>query len=117
MSKTDSVRRIARRGYWREADARVVVDAWRQSGDSLAEFGRRYGVRSRRIAWWAARLPEAGPVEFDFHPVKLTGELGRSQDEKLEVELRDGSVIRLPVGFSLEDLRRVLDALEWRERC
>lgn len=117
MARTASVRQIAKRGYWREVDARVVVDAWRQSGDSLAEFGRRHGVRSRRVAWWAARLPEAGPVDFQFHPVKLTGELGRSQDEKLEVELRDGSVIRLPGGFSLEDLRRILDALEGRERC
>jgi hypothetical protein len=39
-----AVFRVATRRYWREADARVMVEAWRQSGTSLSAFIRRYGV-------------------------------------------------------------------------
>ena len=40
-----AVVRVAARRYWREADARVVVEAWRRSGESLSPFARRYRVR------------------------------------------------------------------------
>jgi hypothetical protein len=36
------------RGYWREADGRVMVDAWRRSRLSLRAFAQRYGDTVRR---------------------------------------------------------------------
>ena len=44
-----AVVRVAGRRYWREAEARVVVGAWRRSGESLSAFARRYRVHGTRI--------------------------------------------------------------------
>ena len=42
--------------YWREPEARRVIDAWRQSGESVAAFGRRHGINVKRLRWWSQRL-------------------------------------------------------------
>ena len=54
-----AVLRVAARRYWREADARVVVEAWRRSGESLSTFARCYRVHDKRIARWASRMEPA----------------------------------------------------------
>jgi hypothetical protein len=33
--------------YWREEDARTLLTAWRASGLSAVEFGRRHGLSAR----------------------------------------------------------------------
>lgn len=114
MSRLQAVVRAARRVYWREADARVVVNAWRDSGDTLASFCRRYGVKRARVARWAKEMAVAEAVRF--HPVAVVPPEG-AREAFLELELPGGAIIRLPVGFDVEDLRRVLSALAERERC
>jgi len=39
----------APRKYWREPDARAVLDAWRASGLRLSEFARERGLGSKRL--------------------------------------------------------------------
>ncbi len=65
-----AVLRVAKRRYWREADARVIVEAWRRSEASLSTVARRYGVHGKRIARWAPRL-ESPRSAVRFHPVRL----------------------------------------------
>lgn len=45
---------------WTIADARMVLDEWRRSGDSMAVFARKHGVPPPRLYWWKKRL--ASPV-------------------------------------------------------
>jgi hypothetical protein len=59
----------SRRRYWREADARLVVDAWRQSGLLMAEFAKLHGVQAKRLSRWAQRLQTSLPP-VTFHPVQ-----------------------------------------------
>jgi hypothetical protein len=115
MAGSNGLRRVARRPYWREADARVVVDAWRDSGESLASFGGRHGVSPRRLARWATRLK--GGREVRFHPVRLVEPPTQAEDRSLAIELPGGETVRLPTGFELDDLRRVLAALAERHGC
>ena len=102
---TASVQRL----YWREADAQVVVDAWRQSGLSLVDFARRQAVHPRRVARWARRLPATPAVRF--HPVQL---VERSSpilpDSKLELVFADGRLVRVPAELAAGALRHVLEA-------
>ena len=56
MSRRSEVAQISRRGYWKEADARVVVEAWRSGGETLSKFAARYGVDAKRIARWEGRV-------------------------------------------------------------
>jgi transposase-like protein len=55
MRRTPTVRVVAAGGYWRESTARVMADAWRGSGETVAAFARRHGVNRRRLARWVRR--------------------------------------------------------------
>ena len=107
--------------YWREREARTVVEAWRQSGQSLSRFAREQGVRAPRILRWAARL-EVRPSgrAVDFQPVRLIEAAGvatRAAVEPIEVVLSDGRRVRVPEGFAAAELARVLAVLEGRAAC
>jgi hypothetical protein len=110
MARKAAVVQSAGRRYWKEAEARVVVVAWRQSGESLTAFARRRGVHPRRLARWARRLEGAertGAVRF--HPVRLVAPAAR--EARIEIVLGGGVEVRVPSGFATEDLRRVLEVV------
>ena len=56
MRRKPTVGVVAASGYWRESTARVMVDAWRGSGETVAAFARRHGVDRRRLARWVRRV-------------------------------------------------------------
>jgi len=120
MAKRDEVRRVAGRRYWREGEAGLVVAAWRRSGESLAAFARRHGIAGQRLKRWARRLGEPR-MGVRFHRVRLV-ERGVTQalqrtSAPIEIEWTPGRRVRVLPGFSAEDLTRVLEVLEARERC
>lgn len=117
MTDESTVRRMARRRYWREADARIVLEGWRASGSALREFCEKHGLSRQRVARWASRVSRP-PQALRFHPVRVV-DPGRGPAEQglIEIELRGGETIRLPPSFALEDLRHVFEALGERERC
>jgi transposase-like protein len=41
---------------WSEDEARRVIDAWRESGETVAAFARREGLVAHRVYWWRGRL-------------------------------------------------------------
>jgi hypothetical protein len=112
-----NVRRVARRRYWRESDARVIVEAWRRSGEGLVQFARRYRVAPRRVERWAARLDEPPTNGMQFHPVRVVETEPSVARTPIEIELRDGKCVRVHAGFATDDLRRVLAVLEHVPRC
>ena len=114
MAGGGSLREVTRSGYWREEEARVVVDAWRASGKTVTEFSRSYGIAAARLARWASRL---GEPAVRFHPVRLTEAREEPGAAVIEIELRNGTVVRLPAGFAIEDLRRILSALAAGTAC
>jgi transposase-like protein len=73
MKRKADFRRVAERRYWREAEARVVVEAWRSSGETQSGFARRHGVGRGRLTRWVRRLQGAGKGSVRFHPVRLVG--------------------------------------------
>ena len=118
MGRKADVRQVADRRYWREADARVLVEAWRSSGETLSGFARRHGVEPRRLARWVSRLPRVGEGSLRFHPVRLVeSPLGTGGWAPIEIQLAGGRRVRVPRGFETEDLRRVLAVLEETATC
>lgn len=114
MAESEGFRKVVRTRYWREEHARVVLDAWRESGDSLAGFCRAHGIARARLSRWAAQL---GDSALRFHPVRLTNGGGTTPQPGIEIELAGGTTIRLPAGFAHEDLQRVLSALSSATGC
>lgn len=116
MARKADVRQVAERLYWREAEARVVVEAWRKSGETLSAFARRYLVERERLARWARRLERAG-VGQHFHPVRLVERPVDTGGAPIEIELAGGQRVRVAHGFETEDLSRVLAVLAEAARC
>lgn len=116
MAEGDSWRKVARSSYWREGDAREVVTAWRRSGDSLGGFCRSHGLSAARLSRWAARLGKEAPA-VPFHPIRLRDSGAIVGGDPLVVELPGVATIRLSPGFALDDLRRILSALEADATC
>jgi hypothetical protein len=122
MSTKDRIAEVASRPYWSEADARVIVEAWQASDETLGRFAQRHGVHRGRLSRWALRLGSAEPAPVRFHPVQLAGDgvaSGRGA-APIEIEVgagRDVRVIRVAPGFAADDLRRVLAVLDGRPLC
>jgi hypothetical protein len=61
---------------WKPAEAREVLQAWRKSGLTLAEFARKQGVGAWRLQWWKQRLAEQsdeGDGPLKLVPAVVTG--------------------------------------------
>ena len=112
-NKTDErILRIGNRQRWRAADARVVVEAWQRSGESVSEFARRHGLRGERISRWASRIQNRERNGVSFHQVRVVEAPDRCHpDEKIEVLLPGGRSVRVPHGFAPEELQKVLRVL------
>jgi hypothetical protein len=110
MARKTGIADVVERPYWREAEARIVVEAWRHSGETLVQFARRHGVDRGRVARWAARLGGGAPP-VRFHPVRLAGP-GEGTGAAIEIHLGGGRRVRVAPGFQAEDLRRVLAVLD-----
>jgi len=117
MARRQDLRRVAGGRYWREADARVIVAAWQDSGKTLSAFAQQHGVDPRRMARWRSRLRRAVPAAVRFHPVQVAAEsAARQNGPTIEIELGGGRRVRVGPGFDVDDLRRVMAVLE-ETRC
>jgi hypothetical protein len=118
MARKADVRRVAGRLYWREVDARILVDAWRKSGATLSGFATRQGVERKRLARWVRRLEGAAGGSLHFHPVRLVeSTLETGGGAPIDIQLAGGHRVRVVHGFQTEDLRRVMAVLAETARC
>ena len=76
-----------------------LVEAYRGSGLTMAAFARQEGIRYSTFAHWvtkAARAPAAGnePIKFAEMRLPLVAPDSQRTDDRLEVRLPDGTVLR-----------------------
>lgn len=115
------------------------VERWRDSGLSLKEFAAEIGVNANTLAGWRWRLGAGGGVEprkvtpavpaflevvagpatagkFDARVAKegAIGAVPPDAGDPLELVLRSGHRVHVPVLFDAATLRRVVDVLEGR---
>lgn len=114
-SGTNDVARVARLRYWQAEDARVMVEAWKESGERLTAFARQQGLKPRRLREWARRLEASGEA-ITFRPVRPVRVVETSSEEwaqhdPIEIVLGEGCSVRVPPGFAAPDLERVLGVL------
>jgi len=112
----NALRQVAKLGYWRESDARVLIEAWRATGESLAGFAKRHGVKPRRLTRWIQQLEESAVPAL--HPVRLVERSATiGGGGAIELRLAEGTRVFVPPGFTADDLRRVLAVLVESARC
>lgn len=103
-------------GYWRRETAELVLEAWAESGLSVAAFARQHGIQAKRLGWWRKRLEEVAEPAPVFHRVQLIQDRERDEsggDGAVELVLRGGRRISVRPGFdtaTLEQLVRVVES-------
>jgi transposase-like protein len=83
---------------WSEDEARRVIDAWRESGETVAAFARREGLVAHRVYWWRGRLGGGPLPAVSLLPVvvRATPEPRTSSAVGISVWTRQGH--RIDVG-------------------
>jgi hypothetical protein len=100
-------RRESGGGRWTERQGRETLAAWRESGLSASEFGRRHGISSQRLSWWRKRIGEwsgtqviASEGRCEPHISFVAGEVRTSAAPSGAEPC--STVVRLPSGTSIE---------------
>jgi len=58
---------------WTEDDARLALDEWRRSGQTIAAFAREHQMSAPRLYWWRKRLPKDGAAPMtSLVPAKIS---------------------------------------------
>jgi transposase-like protein len=114
-----TLKQVLRRRYWREADARVALDAVEASGSSVADFAAQHGVDPRRLSRWQRQLgrgagaPARLDDSFAFLPVRVREELPPAPVSAVELVV-GRYVLRVTSGFEAEVVSQLIDVLEGR---
>jgi hypothetical protein len=94
-------RRLAGKPRWCETDARLLIGAWRESGQSIEAFARDVGIGSWKLRYWLPRL--STPVS-----AAASDRVGHAQRLVPAVVTVGGNgrgptvVVRLPDGVEVE---------------
>ena len=107
----------ARSSYWREADARVVLEEWSSSGLELEEFARRHELAPRRVRRWSERLGAGRKVRFHAVELRFDGHTpGEGEavngEGGVAVVLRGGRRVAVGRDFDEQLLARVVRVVE-----
>jgi hypothetical protein len=89
-----------------------LVARWEGSGLTQAAFARQIGMPAATFTWWRHRLRGAGsaaPPTPGFTEVVRAMPPAR---EEAEVVLRNGRVVRVPLGADGGAVRRLIEALD-----
>lgn len=109
--------RASRKRYWREADARTLLAAVADSGLSLSDFAREFGIHAKRIERWqkrlalpARRIANHGATPITFQPIEVV--MDEPTERGLELVLRNGRRIAIHGEFDPNVLERLVRAVE-----
>ncbi len=117
--------------HWRRPEALVVLNRWKVSGMTVADFVRAHELPPKRVHWWKRRLEddlevEQPPEEPQFVELQLAPQTTRIEPvpatsdraspitppPALEVVLRGQRGVRVAEGFDAVTLARVVEILE-----
>jgi len=86
------------------------LQAWRNSGYSLAEYGRHHNLVYHRLIYWKTKSENEQPKPVTFVPVPLRT---RSTDTAITLSLQNGRFkIAIGTDFSGDLLGRLIGTLE-----
>ena len=109
-----------REQFWREH-----VAGWKSSGLSLRLYSERHGLKAGTLGYWNSRLKAQGAdaltlsagSEAKFlavHVAEPAVSVSEPRDDRIEMVLKGGSVLRIGRSFDAVTLDRLLDVVERR---
>ena len=111
-----------REQFWRDH-----VAGWKSSGLSLRLYSERHGLKAGTLGYWNSRLkalaadtpassaePEAAATFLAVHVAEPAVSVPEPGDDRIELVLKGGSILRVGRGFDAVTLDRLLDVVERR---
>ena len=111
-----------RQQFWRDH-----VAGWKSSGLSLRLYSERHGLKAGTLGYWNSRLkaqaadaltssagPETAATFLAVHVAEPVVSVSEPRDDRIELVLKGGSVLRVGRGFDAMTLDRLLDVVERR---
>jgi transposase len=109
----------------REAFWRDHIAGWKSSGLSLRAYSERHGVKAGTLSYWNSRLKprpadaaaaaaDVGTTFLTVHVAEPALAVSEPADDRIEVVLSGGHVVRVGRGFDGGALERLLAVLERR---
>ncbi len=111
-----------RQQFWRDH-----VAGWKSSGLSLRLYSERHGLKAGTLGYWNSRLkaqtadaltssagPEAAAMFLAVHVAEPAVSAPEPRDDRIELVLKGGSVLRVGRGFDAVTLDRLIDVVERR---
>jgi hypothetical protein len=109
---------VAKRRRRSAAEWATEVATWKASGQTAKEYARRRGLCASTLTWWSSRGTGSTPGATTFLPVRVvTRGTPVAVVVRAEVVLRSGRTVRLLGDLPLDQLARLLDAVEGGTRC
>ena len=111
-----------RQQFWRDH-----VAGWKSSGLTLRLYSERHGLKAGTLGYWNSRLkaqavdaltlsagPEAAATFLAVHVAEPAVSVSEPRDDRIELVLKGGSVLRVGRGFDAMTLDRLLTVIERR---
>ena len=111
-----------REHFWRDH-----VAGWKSSGLSLRLYSERHGLKAGTLGYWNSRLKaqaadaltssagsETAATFLAVHVAEPAVSVSEPRDDRIELVLKGGSVLRVGRGFDAMTLDRLLDVVERR---
>ena len=105
MEKQGRQKALLRARRWTEQEAREVLNALEESGESVASFARSEGLSTKRLYNWRTKLRKQAFVEV--RPASA-----RVQRIVMIEVVAGGRLVRVPPDFDATTLLRLLAVLE-----
>ena len=103
---------------WRPEQAKLIVDAWKASGQSMDAFTEKHGIAFDRLNKWAQRFQRQKRPGFtqklNFLPVKVTEPkpLGTPMPEdSMDIRLPTGLTVSIRPGFDPAAVKTLIETL------
>jgi hypothetical protein len=103
---------------WAEEDGRAMAEALARSGETVAAFAQRHGLKPQRVHTWKRRFAKSVKA-VSFVAVRVKGGTSKAaaSGSSIELVLRGGHTMRLGHDFDATLLRRVVAALDAEGSC
>lgn len=86
-----------------------LVDRFKRSGLSLEAFADREQISASRLSWWCSHREHMANMQAPLQMVRLEA---ASNASEIEVVLRGGHRIVVPMDFDEQHLRRVIAVVD-----
>ena len=101
----------------REREIRALVLEHERNGLSWASIAAREGMAPGTLSWWRSEIRRRDRARGNrsnerFVEVEIAAATLSDPLAAFELVLPDGRVLRIPPGFGVEDLRRLLAMLD-----